>query len=119
MIEATIAVAIIGTMVTATSALLQRIPVNGRETRDQDLALKIARNEIEILRASGYASLPSNGSFNNILLGSLASSTASVVTTDLNEKTKRVYVNVSWRGANLSTRSVSLTTLITENSRLK
>jgi prepilin-type N-terminal cleavage/methylation domain-containing protein len=118
LIEVTVAVAIIGTMIVATGILLQRIPINGREVRDQDLALKIAHNEVEILRASGYASLPANGPFANALLSSLASSTSSVTITDFNAKTKQVDVSVYWKGVGLVTRSVSLTTLITQNSGL-
>lgn len=119
LIEVTIAVAIIGMMTVSTSMLLQRLPVSGRETRDQDLALKIVRTEIEILRAAGYASLPASGPFADSLLSNLASSTASVTVTDFNAKTKKVQASVSWRGSSLVTRSVSLTTLVTENSTLK
>jgi len=115
LIEVVVAIAIIGVMVVATSTLLQRLPISGREVRDQDLALRIARNEIEVLRAAGYDSLPASGSFTNTLLSSLASSSASLTISDFNAKTKRVEANVSWRGA-LGTRFVSLTTLITENS---
>ena len=119
LLEVTVAVAVVGTIIVATSVLLQRLPVSGREVRDQDLALKIARNEIEILRAAGYASLPENGPFSDALLGSFASSTASVSIADFNEKTRRVDVIVSWGGTGGTTRSVSLTTLITQNSALK
>jgi len=119
LIEVTVAIAIIGMMIVATGVLFQRIPINGREVRDQDLALKIAHTEIEILRASGYAALPASGSFTDTLLGSLASSTATVTITDFDVKTKQADVSIFWRGADLSTRSITLTTLITENSTLK
>ncbi|OGG67785.1 hypothetical protein A3E99_03460 [Candidatus Kaiserbacteria bacterium RIFCSPHIGHO2_12_FULL_54_16] len=118
LVEVAIAVAIIGLMVVSTSMLLQRLPISGREVRDQDLALRIARDKIEILRATGYTSLPESGPFTNILLDSLASSTASVAVTDYNDKTKQVEVSVSWRGDNLVIRSLSLTTLVTQNSTL-
>jgi prepilin-type N-terminal cleavage/methylation domain-containing protein len=118
LIEITVAVAIIGLMVVATGLMLQRIPVNGREVRDQDLALKIARNEIEAVRSTGYANLPASGSFSSSLLSSLASSTASIAVTDYNTKTKQVVATVSWRGAGSIIRSLSLTTLITQNSNL-
>ncbi|KKW42353.1 MAG: putative membrane protein [Parcubacteria group bacterium GW2011_GWB1_55_9] len=118
LVEVAIAVAIIGLMVVSTSMLLQRLPISGREVRDQDLALRIARDKIEILRATGYTSLPESGPFTNILLDSLASSTASVAVTDYNDKTKQVEVSVSWKGDNLVIRSLSLTTLVTQNSTL-
>jgi prepilin-type N-terminal cleavage/methylation domain-containing protein len=116
LIEVVAAVAIIGTMIVATGALLQRIPVSGREVRDQDLALKIARSEMEVLRAAGYDALPASGSFADTQLSSLASGAGSVAVTDFNSKTKQVVVSVSWTGAKLVARSVNLTTLITQNA---
>lgn len=119
LVEVTIAVAIVGIVIVATSVLVQRLPVSGREVRDQDLALKIARNKIETLRAAGYESLPASGPFTDTLLSSFSSSTASVTVSQFNDDTKQIGVTVSWEGAELTTRSVSLTTLITENSTLK
>lgn len=119
LIEVTVAIAIIGIMIVAAGSLLSRIPVNSREVRDQDLALKIARNEIESLRAAGYAALPASGPFADELLSSLASSSASVAVTAFNAKTKQVSASVTWRGAGQSARSISLTTLITQDSGLK
>ena len=119
LIEVTVAIAIIGIMTVSVGALMQRIPMNGREVRDQDIALKITRNKLESVRAGGYATLPQNGSFADPLLSSLASSTASVTSTDFNAKTKQVVVSVSWQGVGTTTRSISLTTLVTENSSLK
>lgn len=118
LIEVTVAVAIIGTMIVATSALLQRLPVSGREVRDQDIALKIARNEIEVLRAGGYDALPASGSFANSLLSSLASGSTSVTIAVYDAKTKRADVAVSWTGTGSVTRTVLLTTLIAQNSGL-
>lgn len=118
LIEVTVAIGIIGMMILATSTLLQRIPVSGREVRDQDLALKIARNEIEALRAGGYDTLPASGAFANPLLNSLTSGSASVTIAVYDAKTKRADVSVSWTGTGSVTRSVSLSTLITQNSGL-
>lgn len=119
LIEVTVAVAIIGVMIIATSALLQRLPVNGREVRDQDIALRIARSEVEILRAGGYDALPASGPFTNPLLSSLAASSASVTIAVYDDKTKRADVSVSWTGTGSVARTVSLTTLITQNSGLQ
>lgn len=118
LVEVTVAFAIIGLIIVATSSLLQRIPINGREVRDQDLALKIARNEIEVLRAAGYASLPANGPFVDALLSSLLSGAGSITTSDFNAKTKRADVSVTWVEAQSSLRSVSLTTLIAKDGGL-
>lgn len=115
LIEATVAIAIIGTMIVATGALLERIPVSGREAKDQDLALRIARNELEALRAAGYAGLPESGAFTDPLLASLSAGAATRTVTDFSESTKRVDVLVAWEGTGVVPRSVSLTTLITKS----
>lgn len=116
LVEVTVAIAIIGITVVATAAMLERLPVSGREVRDQDVALRIARTEIETLRAAGYDALPASGPFNDALLGSLASGSAYVTITTVDAKTRRVDVLVSWKGDNLADRSLSLTTLVTQNS---
>lgn len=118
LIEVTVAIGIIGMMVVATSALLQRLPVNGREVRDQDVALKVARGEMETLRAGGYDALPASGPFSAPLLNSLASGSGSVTITAYDTKTKRADVSVMWTGTGTAVRTVSLTTLISQNSGL-
>jgi prepilin-type N-terminal cleavage/methylation domain-containing protein len=119
LIEVLISVAIIATMIVSMSLLMQRIPIDGREVRDQDLALKIAHNEVEVLRSAGYDALPASGPFANSLLSSLASSSASVTVSTWSAKTKRIDVSVLWRGAGLVMRSVVLTTLVTQDSALR
>lgn len=116
MVEVTVAIAIIGITIVATGAMLERLPVSGREVRDQDVALRIARTEIETLRAAGYDALPASGPFSDALLGSLVSGSASVTITAVDAKTKRADVTVSWKGGNLADRSLSLTTLVTQGS---
>lgn len=118
LVEVTVAIALIALMTVTTSVLLQRLPVGGREVRDQDVALKIARAEVEALRAGGYDALPASGPIANTLLSALASSTATMSISDYNPGVKRVDITVSWRGADAIMRSVSLATLIAENSGL-
>jgi len=118
LIEVTVAIGIIGVMILSTSIFLQRLPVSGREVRDQDIALRIARNEVEVLRATGYDSLPASGPFSNSLLSSLASGTGIATVTTYDAKTKKVDVVVSWTGTRAIARSVSLTTLVAQNSGL-
>ena len=115
LIEVTVGVGIVALMILSTSLMLQRLPVSGRETRDTDLALKIAREEIELLRAGGYDALPVSGSFTHSLLTSLTSGAGALLLSDYNASAKEVVVTVSWSGA-ASPRSVSLTTLIVEHS---
>lgn len=117
LIEATIAVAIVALLTVATSSMLSRLPVSARDARDQALALTIAESELENLRALGYESLPASGAFSHTLLSSLASSSAARTVTDYSSSTKRVSVELTWVNGTL-TRSLSLTTLIAENSLL-
>jgi prepilin-type N-terminal cleavage/methylation domain-containing protein len=119
LIEVVIAVAIIGLLVSSVGVMMQRLPINTREVRDQDVALKIVHNKIESLRSLGYDALPGNGSFSDTFLASLNSATGTMAFTNFNAKTKQAVVTVSWTGAASTTRSVSLTTLITQNSAFK
>lgn len=118
LIETLVAVAILATTIIATGALFARLPVNNREARDQSIALKIARAQIEALRAAGYEALPATGPFANELLSSLASSSASVTVAAYDTKTKQVEVRVTWAGNGNASRSVSLTSLIAQDSKL-
>ena len=118
LVETVIAIGIIGIIVIATGTLLQRITVSGHEIRDQDIALRIARTQIEILRAGGYSALPATGTFTNTLLTSLASSTAQETITVVDAKTKKVDVLVSWRAEDANQRSLTLTTLMVQSSGL-
>lgn len=119
LIESVVAIGIIGLLIMSVGAMLQRLPVSTREVRDQDLALRIARNQVEYLRSLGYALLPSSGPFNDTMLASLSQGTGVVTLDDFNPETKQAVVTVSWTGTGSTTRSVSLTTLITENSLFK
>ena len=118
LIEVTVAIAIMGTVIVATSVLLQRVSVNGREVRDHDLALKIARHEIASLRTSGYDALPANGPFADALLNSLSAGAGTVTVSDFNAKTKQVTVGVTWTGAGFVSQSVVLTTLVAQTGGL-
>jgi len=102
--------------------LLQPVIRSGvlvRAAKDQGIALAIARNELEILRASGYATLPSSGSFSDDLLGTLPQATTTLAISVYNAKTKQVAVSVLWQepGSTASS-TVSLTTLVTQTGGL-
>lgn len=112
LIEVIITIFILGTMLVASQAIFLGAPLI-QSTRNQDLALKIARNEIEVLRALGYESLPASGSFTDSLLSSLSSGTGALVVSDFNTGTKQVVVTVSWEERETA-ESVVLSTLITK-----
>lgn len=112
LIEVVVSIFIIGIIFVASAMLLHGVQ-SSRVTRNEDLALKIAGNEIEMLRAGGYATLPPSGSpFTDSSLASLASSTATVTTADYDAKTKRVAVTVSWVESDGATHAISLSTLV-------
>jgi prepilin-type N-terminal cleavage/methylation domain-containing protein len=117
LIEVTVAIFIIGIIIIASTMLLRAAQVN-RVTQDEDIALKIANNEVGVLRAGGYAALPASGSFTNSLLSMLPSGAAAVTISSYDAKTKKADVSVSWLGPDNATHAVALTTLITETGGL-
>ncbi|HUQ30310.1 MAG TPA: type II secretion system protein [Candidatus Paceibacterota bacterium] len=113
LVEVLVAIAIIGIMLVLFHAVLSTSHL-ARAAKDQDIALKIAENELDGLRAGGYDALPASGSFTDSLLSTLPSGAGSLTVSDLNAKTKQIVVTVSWREHDeIANRSVVLTTLIT------
>jgi prepilin-type N-terminal cleavage/methylation domain-containing protein len=87
--------------------------------KNQEIALRIANNKIEVLRAGGYSALPSSGSFYDSQLNSLSNSSASMTISSFNQDTKQVVVTVQWQElVSSSPKNISLTTLITETGGL-
>ena len=113
LIEAIVSLALIGVLLIISSALTRSVPLTS-DSRDQDIALKIANTEIDYLRSQGYAALPSTGTFTDPTLSLLASSTATMTSTAFNAKTKRVDVTVSWMARDRTRHSLALTTLVTQ-----
>ncbi len=118
LIETIVAIAIVGLLTVGTTTLLNRITVNTREIHNQDIALKITQHQLEILRMGGYDALPTSGSFSNSRLSTLPSGTASHTLSSVNSKTKQVTVSVYWVDTTNTPRSISLTTLISQNAGL-
>ena len=112
LVEILVTLFILGTMLVISKAIFLGAPVI-QGAKNQDLALKIARNEVEVLRALGYTSLPVSSSFTDSLLSSLSSGSGALVVSDFNLGTKQVVVTVSWMERGVA-ESVSLTTLITK-----
>ena len=77
LVEVIVSIFIIGVMLLLLQAVI-RSGVLVRTSKNQNIALAIARNEIENLRASGYAALPSSGSFSDALLSTLPSATTTL-----------------------------------------
>lgn len=119
LIEAVVGIAIVGIIVTVFSSFLWRFPVDSRVARNQDLALSIAHNELEALRAGGYDILPTSGSFGDTQMGSLPGGAGNLVVTAASSDLAQIVVTVSWTDTDAIPRSVSLTSLIGKNSALK
>lgn len=90
-----------------------------KTAKSQEIALRVANNEIEKLRAGGYASLPTSGGFSDPQLSALSNGSGSLTVTAFNSDTKQVLVSIQWQNpGDSSARSVSLTTLVTKTGGL-
>jgi prepilin-type N-terminal cleavage/methylation domain-containing protein len=112
LVEVIVTVFILGVALVVSHALYLGAPL-AHSANNQDVALNIAQNELEGVRALGYASLPVSDAFADDLLASLPAGSGSVTVSAFNAGTKRVVVTVSWteRG---KAQSLSLSTLITK-----
>ncbi len=113
LIEVIASIFVIGIIIIASTSLLRAAQAT-QATRDQDLALKIASNELEAVRAGGYAALPASGPFTDTELSSLAGSAATLTVASYNEDTKQVDATVTWLAQDQTARTLTLTTLITK-----
>lgn len=117
LIEVLVSIFILGIMSVASATLLNGGSAR-RVTLDGSTALMIAKNEIETIRAGGYAAVPVSGPFANPALANLSSGTGTLVTSQYDAGIKQVAVEVTWTEPDSTVHTVSLTTLITENGGL-
>ena len=117
-IEILVAIFVIALIIAAFAALTFASFVT-RESKQQELALRITAHELETLRGNGYASLPSSGSFSDALMTGLTSATGTVTISSFNASTKQAVVTVAWKRQQGGTSTVSLSTLITQTGGLK
>lgn len=118
-IEVIVAIFIMSVMLLLLQAVV-RSNVLVRNSKNQGIALTIARNELESLRSGGYETLPSSSSFPDTLLSALPqAATTTLVVSTYNAKTKQVTVGVIWLEPGFTASStVSLSTLITQTGGL-
>ena len=119
LVEVTVSIFIVGVMLLLLQAILQSGTLL-RISKSKSIALSIAQNKIESLRAAGFAAPPLNGTFSDSLVSALPqAATTSFMVSVYNAKTKQISVSVVWRdpGATASS-TVSLSTLITETGGL-
>jgi prepilin-type N-terminal cleavage/methylation domain-containing protein len=111
LIEILISVFIVGTMIFLFGTVINTKELT-REAARKEIALRIAKNKLEVLRAGGYDALPQSGAFSDSLLASLPSGTASTTVSAYNAKTKKVDVGVGWQSTR-GAQYLMLTSLIT------
>jgi prepilin-type N-terminal cleavage/methylation domain-containing protein len=87
--------------------------------KNQEIALRVANNKIEELRAGGYSGLPSSGSFSDSQLDPLSNNSASMTISNYNADTKQVLITIQWQElVSSSPKNISLVTLITKTGGL-
>lgn len=119
LIEVTVSIFIMSVMLLMLQSII-RSNVLVQTSKNQSIALSIARNKIESLRIGGYAALPASGSFSDSLLSTLPlAATTTLTVTAYNARTKLVSTSVLWRDrGSTSSSTVSLSTLLTETGGL-
>ncbi|MSU74309.1 prepilin-type N-terminal cleavage/methylation domain-containing protein [Candidatus Kaiserbacteria bacterium] len=119
LIEIIVSVFIVGVILVLLHAVILSASLV-KSSKNQNIALSIARNKLEGVRAGGYSALPMNGPFSDTLLGTLPrGATTTLTVSTYNTKTKQIDVSVVWLDQNaLASSTVSLRTLITETGGL-
>lgn len=117
LIEVLITVFVVGVLVALYGVGVMTTSLT-REAAHQDIALHAASQQLESLRMGGYAALPASGAFSNTQVTQLPSGSGAMTISVLNTKTKQVLVTVSWQEGSRGSRSVSLSTYITETGGL-
>lgn len=114
LVEVTVSIFILGVILLTLQAVLQSGALV-RTTKNQGIALAIAKDQLETLRSGGYANLPASGSFSNSLLSSLPIATTTLAISTYNAGTKQVIVSVLWQEpSSPASSTLSLPTLITQ-----
>ncbi|MDD2657651.1 MAG: prepilin-type N-terminal cleavage/methylation domain-containing protein [Candidatus Pacebacteria bacterium] len=117
LVEIVVALFILSAAIVFAALVIGTIKVT-RDSAFENVAFRIADNKVNELRALGYAALPASGAFSDPQIANLPQGEASTTITVWNAKTKQVVAGVSWLGAEGRTRSVSITTLVTESGGL-
>lgn len=113
-IEVVVSLLIFGLVLLIYNAAINTIALS-KNAKYQQIAYRIANTEIESLRATAFASLPSSGSINDPLLSTLPHGAEALTVTSYDTRTKQINVVVTWTEPEGSAgRTVSLSTLITK-----
>ena len=118
LLEVLVTIFFIGLILVLYQSVLSKVRLI-RYVDNQEIALRVANNKIEELRAGGYSALPASGSFSDSQLNILSSCTAAMAITDFNATTKTVVITIEWQQPpSTSVRNILLTTLITKTGGL-
>jgi prepilin-type N-terminal cleavage/methylation domain-containing protein len=113
-IEVVVSLFMLGVILLVYAAANNTLILN-RIAKHQQLAYRIAANELESIRALPYASIPSSGPFSDTLMTNLPSGSGALATSVYDSRTKQIVVTVTWREPGTSIdKTESVTTLITE-----
>ena len=118
LLEVIVTIFIIGLVLVLYQASLGKVKLI-QYAKNQEIALRVANNKIEVLRAGGYSALPASGNFSDSQLNSLSNSSANMTITDYNADTKQVLITIQWKEPTGSAlKNISLATLITKTGGL-
>ncbi len=94
-------------------AIVSNAVVLNKYNRYKEVALRVAEHELQALRTTPYASLPSSGSLVNSQLGTLPQGSASLDISEIGTGLSQATVTVSWRNPTASgTQQISLSTYL-------
>lgn len=71
--------------------------VLNKYNRYKEIALRIAENEVQVLRTTNYANLPSSGSFSDSLLSTIPQGTGTITISQIDTGFSQATVTVTWR----------------------
>ncbi len=94
-------------------AIVSNSVVLNKYNKYKEVALRIAEHELQELRTTPYASLPSSGSLSNSQLSSIPQGAANLTITEIETGLSEAEVVVSWRNpSGTGTQQVSLSTYL-------
>lgn len=111
-IEVVVTLFIIGVTLLIFTIVSNAIVLN-KYNRYKEIALRIAEHELQTLRTTPYANLPSSGNLTNTNLSSIPQGAASVSITEVNAGLSQATVTVTWRNpSGTANQQVSLATYL-------
>lgn len=118
LIEIVISLAIIGVILVIYQLSISTTSLV-RVSKNKEIAVRAASNQLQDLRALGYAGLSAGGTFTDTQLGPLPGVQGAYSISAYNASTKQVTVTVTWNEAGASgVQTITLSTLVTETGGL-